>query len=296
MKKLSLTLFAFLLSVSVSLAQHNATTTQNGNNNTATVTQDGNKGANNTKIQQINDNNVADVTQHGDNSGPSPLDPNGFTNQTLIQQFGGSEAHVDQTGRDYVNLEQHSGSYADINQDYGKGQIVRGIDQKAAFQSGGAVLNVRQQGTLETGDNVRRLGSELRIRQQGGVLGDVTADVKQRDGAFAQVLQVNGFAANHSATIRQDGNSKIFLEQNASFSGATADLYQTGDGNLITGLDGGSSYAEQINGGSLTVHQISPYGTGAGAGNVAKVYQNGPGNSADITQNGTGNVSTVSQQ
>ena len=206
-------------------------------------------------------------------------------------QTGGSEATVSQTGRDYVNLEQANASIAEIMQDFGELQVVEGIDDDAATQTGGSELYVRQQGTLElSSSGVRRLGSTLQIEQESGDEGHVT-DIKQRDGAFSRILQ-QGMSRSNSF-VRQDGNSDIYLNQNGT-AGSSATLNQTGDGNLVTGLSGGTSYALQgdLGGHTLTVDQTSAFG---GAGNTVKVSQMGELQTATVTQNGAGNVGSVDQ-
>jgi len=290
MKKLTTLLFVLVFASSMAFAQHDASVSQSGNSNNAMVDQDGNKGSNNATITQVQGNNEATITQHGNNPGDSPYGSTAYTNNVLLDQSNGSEATVDQTGRDYVALEQADGSIADINQDYGEGHAILGFGGEGtkAYQEN-SELYVEQQGTLELGSTgVRRLGSELRIEQYGSDW----VNIKQRDGAFAKILQDVG--AN-DAFVRQDGDSDIYLEQNGSSgSSSYANIDQLGDGHSVNGLSGSGSYALQggQGGHTLNVDQDGAFGA---AGNTAAVSQLGWGNTANITQTGSANSATVSQ-
>lgn len=288
MKKLATLIFVLVFASSMAIAQHDASVSQSGNSNNATVDQDGTKGSNNATIEQVQGGNMADIRQKGDSPGDSPYGPSAYTNNVLLNQSNGSQATVNQTGRDYVALEQVNNSVAEINQDYGERHAVLGLDGEGskAYQDD-SELYVEQQGTLELGSSgVRRLGSELRIEQYGSDW----VNIKQRDGAFAQILQDEG--AN-DGYIRQDGDSDIYLKQNGT-DGSSADINQLGDGHSVTGLSGSGSYALQAGGGGHTLN-IDQDGAYEAAGNTAAVSQLGWGNTADITQDGSGNMATVSQ-
>ncbi|PAU95293.1 hypothetical protein CK503_03610 [Aliifodinibius salipaludis] len=287
MKKLTTLLFMLVFASSMAFAQHDASVSQTGSSNDAMVDQDGNN-SNNATITQVQGDNDADITQHGNNPGASPYGSSAYTNNVLLDQSNGSEATINQTGRDYVALEQVDGSIAEINQDYGEEHSVLGLGGEGtkAYQEN-SELYVEQQGTLELGSTgVRRLGSELRIEQYGSDL----VNIKQRDGAFAQILQDAG--AN-DAYVRQDGDSDIYLEQNGT-SGSSADINQLGDGHSVNGLSGSGSYALQggQGGHTLNVDQDGAYGA---VGNTAAVSQLGMDNTAGITQNGSANSATVIQ-
>ena len=284
MKKLTLLTFAFVFISTMAFAQHDASVVQSGDDNSATVDQDGTLGSNNATIEQVDGGNMADVRQKGDSPGVSPYGSEAYTNNVLLDQSNGSEATINQTGRDYVALSQAGGSVAEINQDYGERHAVLGINGEKAIQTGGSELYVRQQGTLELGSTgVRRLGSELRISQYGS---DKT-DIKQRDGAYAQILQDAG---SNYAFVRQDRDATIMLKQNGT-SGSDANIDQTGDDNAVVGLSGLGSYALQAGSGGHTL-DVDQFG---GTGNMVKVSQLGMDNAATISQNGANNTATVSQ-
>jgi hypothetical protein len=214
--------------------------------------------------------------------------------------FGQSNtATIAQNGDDVTNLQQQSGSYADIEQVAGNNRVV-GLS--GAFTQQNSDLEVFQDVAYGGAGNVVR-GEQLGNNNEAYITQHNASftQLEQRGNRnYAKVQQYNG---GPDAFIEQRGNRNFVQTlQTSGVNGSFMDVLQRGNDNTLKGLTG--SRAEQVNGDqTLRLDQLGNNNTlemlqdGLTSGsNHATVSQMGNGNITTLTQMGSSNNATVTQQ
>ncbi len=251
--------------------------TQNGSNESASVLQDG--AQNFSDLEQSGDMNEATVTQDGF--------PEGFGNESRLDQTNGSEADVDQYGdNNYFSGDGPRNTFASqdnsiLTLDQIGDQNWTGVDQTDSEAT------ITQDGTKNKTMLTQSNGSDATVTQEGNGPYNV-ARLTQDDGDLTLTQEGNNnttrlVQTSSDATITQDGfRSEVRLNQDNS---STATVTQEGTNHKLFGL-GGPSFAAQDNS-TLTLTQT---------GDRNRAYVDQSGSTATINQNGTNNTTTVDQQ
>lgn len=306
----------------------NTSVEQNGDQNTAAVTQINTGGSatiRQTSVSGATEGNTADVTQTtfspfvGGN-GVAVIEQNGLNKANVIQGLWGGRATINQEGglsaKNIASIEQSSfGESATVDQ---SGDNLRASILQ--FNSDGIRTNITQTGANHTA-NVRQGGSMrtfVRIDQTGGFAIGNTVTVEQgfftfmqatvnQAGDFlrAEIRQLDGSVK--FATVNQSGYdqhasvNQLGYNGNAAGGGASTLINQAGRENDVCVMQNSTGGKEveitQLGTGSernvLTIVQNSTLQINSYDTAIAK--QNGAGNTGNITQSGDWNLAELDQ-
>jgi minor curlin subunit len=316
MKKLITLTFALLFSAGVAFGQSSSTTDQTGNNNQASITQDG---YNDATITQTNNKgqgqkaSIDQVYQTGVTSGKNTaaITQAGSNNKAIdLKQFGAGNLYtVTQKGMDNLimslpdqGVQPDGPSYnATIKmlQD-GKNNIIN----DAAQVGNGNTFIVNQRGDNNKADMKGQINNGL---VADGNYMEINQNGDDNNAGYAHGLYQEG--QNNSLTLTQEGgalfgSTDVTLPAEASADGSSA-VIQLGIGNVIRATQAaGSNVVESIlqNGSDnmLTIHQDGDASTveavsQIGIGNTGTITQGAGVNTAELSQNGDNNTATIIQ-
>jgi hypothetical protein len=234
-----------------------AKTRQVGNENTASIVQDGTSMPVNAKIRQIGDNNSAGITQHLVTYSDGILHQKGTNNVAMLEQVlvGDLIFQGKQHGSDnFMSIRQHNFSSHTVSTAIQTGsQNSLHTDQDGTL--GG--YTIEQTGSLNTISSTMK-GDASNLIQQIGT--GNTATTTQADGyVFSNIIQAGD---NNLAALSQAGGIDVSLISQTGNSNA-ATMTQT----LTSGLCTNRAYINQA-GNNLVAGT-----TQTGGGNSSGVYQ-----------------------